>query len=363
MAMRILEIVSGRDVCGATVHTLQIAKELHRRGNMVYLLGRPGAWVLQQARAAGIPTLESELRRLPLHDLRAVARFCREQQIEVVLAHMSRANNFAVWLRRLTGVPAVLRAHAHTLHFHWRMADHIIAVSEQTRRYHMRYNRVPPHRISVVHGFIEPERLPLPDKAVRAQMRAELRLEPGAFVVGVVGNIIPRKGQIYLVRALPSIVREAPQVRVLLVGTVHPPRYGEQIRREIERLQLEPYVCWLGVRPDVPRLLQACDLYALPTLNDMLPMALLEAMWMGLPVLATRVGGIPEAVRDGIDGWLVPPRDPDALADALLMAIRQPDERARRAHNAHQRIAASFTAPQKVAEIEGILQKVAGSQV
>ncbi|MCS7065824.1 MAG: glycosyltransferase family 4 protein, partial [Fimbriimonadales bacterium] len=264
--MRILEIVSGRDACGATVYTLQITRELHRRGNEVYLLGRPGAWVLQQAEAAGIPTLESELRRFPFHDFRTVARFCREHDIEVILAHMSRANNFAVWLRRLTGIPAVLRAHTHTFHFHWRMADHIIAVSEQTRRYHMRYNRVPPHKISTVHGFIEPERLPLPDKNTRQQLRAELALPQEAFAVGVVGNIIPRKGQIYLIRALPQVVRETPQVRLLLIGQVHPPRYGEQVKHEIARLGVEQYVMWLGVRNDVPRLLQAMDLYALPTL-------------------------------------------------------------------------------------------------
>jgi glycosyltransferase involved in cell wall biosynthesis len=356
--MRILEIVSGRDACGATVHTLQIARGLHQRGNELYLLGRPGAWVLQQAREAGIPVLESELRRLPLHDLRTIARFCRERQIEVILAHMSRANNFAVWLSRLTGIPAVLRAHAHTLHFHWRMADHILAVSEQTRRYHMRYNRVPSHKISTVHGFIEPERLSLSDKNIRQQVRQELGLSPDAFVVGVVGNIIPRKGQLYLIRALPPVVREVPQLQVWLVGQVHPPRYGEQVQREIARLGLEPYVRWLGVRTDVPRLLMAMDLYALPTLNDMLPMALLEAMWMGLPILSTQVGGIPEAVRDGIEGWLVPPRDSAALTAALREAIHNPQERARRAHNAHQRIEEAFTASTKIPEIEAILKRV-----
>ncbi len=355
--MRILEIVSGRDACGATIHTLQIAKALHQRGHDLYLLGRPSAWVVQQAQAFGIPTLESDMRRLPLHDLRATARFCHEKGIEVVLAHMSRANNFAVWLSRLTGIPAVLRAHAHTLHFHWRMADHILAVSEETRRYHMRYNRVPPHKISTVHGFIEPERLTIADKNARQQVRMELGLEPSAFVVGVVGNIIPRKGQLYLVRALSQVVREAPQVRLLLIGQVHPPRYGRLIEREIARLGLEPYVRWLGVRRDVPRLLQAMDLYALPTLNDMLPMALLEAMWIGLPVLSTTVGGIPEVVRDGIEGWLVPPCAPDALARALLEAIEKPDERFRRAQNAHQRIVEQFTADQKVPEIEAILAR------
>jgi glycosyltransferase involved in cell wall biosynthesis len=166
-------------------------------------MSKPGAWVLQQAQQAGVPTVESCMRRLPLSDLKAAAQFVRENRIEVLLAHMSGANNFAVWLSRLARVPAVLRAHAHTLHFHWRMADHVIAVSEQTRLYHIRRNFVPPTRISTVHGFVDPARLVVPDKGVRQAVRAELGLSPTDFVVGVIGNIIPRKGQIYLVRALP----------------------------------------------------------------------------------------------------------------------------------------------------------------
>ncbi|MFN7016592.1 MAG: glycosyltransferase family 4 protein [Fimbriimonadales bacterium] len=356
--MRILEIVSGTTACGATVHTLQIAKELHRRGNAITLMGKPGAWVLEQARAGGVPTLESPLKRLPLRDLQAAARFVRENAIEVLLAHMSGANNFGVWLSRLARVPVVLRAHAHTMHFHWRMAHHIIAVSEQTRRYHITRNLVPPTRISTVHGFIDPARLDMPDKGARQAVRAELGLSPTDFVIGVIGNIIPRKGQIYLIRALPKVVARYPQVRVLLAGVVHPPRYGERVRREAEQLGVAAYVLWLGERKDVPRLLQALDLYALPTLNDMLPMAMLEAMWTALPILATRVGGIPEAITDGVDGWLVPPKDPDALANALLAIIEDPEERARRAQNAHQRVQQSFTVQLQVAKIEAILQQV-----
>jgi glycosyltransferase involved in cell wall biosynthesis len=88
--------------------------------------------------------------------------------------------------------------------------------------------------------------------------------------------------------------------------------------------RVSPHVLWLGERKDVPRLLQALDLYALPTLSDMLPMALLEAMWAELPILATTAGGIPEAITDGVEGWLVPPKDPDALARALIEIIERP---------------------------------------
>ncbi|GIV07393.1 MAG: glycosyl transferase [Fimbriimonadales bacterium] len=357
--MRILEIVSGTTACGATVHTLQIAKELHRRGNTITLMGKPSAWVIEQAREAGVPVLESRLKRLPLRDLKAAAQFVRAHEIEVLLAHMSGANNFAVWLSRLAKVPAVLRAHAHTVHFHWRMAHHIIAVSEQTRRYHITHNLVSPKRISTVHGFVDPTRLIVPDKGARASVRAELGLSPSEFVVGVIGNIIPRKGQLYLIRALPKVVGRHPNLRVLLVGVTHPLRYGERVRREAERLGVASHVLWLGERKDVPRLLQAIDLYALATLSDMLPMAMLEAMWAELPILATCVGGIPEAITDGIEGWLVPPKDPDALANALLEILTQPDERARRAHNAHQRVRHNFTVQPQVAQIEAILQTVA----
>jgi glycosyltransferase involved in cell wall biosynthesis len=94
--------------------------------------------------------------------------------------------------------------------------------------------------------------------------------------------------------------------------------------REAQRLGVAGHVLWLGERKDVPRLLQALDLYALPTLSDMLPMAMLEAMWAELPILATTAGGIPEAITDGVHGWLVPPKDPDALARALVGDYREP---------------------------------------
>lgn len=314
--------------------------------------------MIEPAQKAGVPVITSEMRRYTMRDFREIAHFCRENGVEVMLAHMSKANNFAVWLSRLTGIPAVLRAHSHRIHFHWRMADHVIAVSEQTRRFHIRWNRVPPHRISTVHGFIDPTRLEVSDKGVRQEVRAELGLAPTDFVVGVVGNIIPRKGQIYLVRALPEVVRYAPHVKVLLVGVVHPPRYGVVMRREIDRLQVGAHVLWLGERKDIPRLLHAMDVYCLPTLSDMLPLAMLEAMWAGLPIVATHAGGIPEAVDDGVEGWLVPPKDPHALAHALLEAITQPEERLRRGANAHARIERDFIVETQVAKIEAILQEV-----
>ncbi len=273
--MRILEIVSGVGVCGALVHTFQIAKELTRRGNRLILVARPNSWILDPARKAGVEVVENDLRRYTLRDFRAIRQLCQERGIEVILAHMSKANNFAVWLKYFVRLPVVLRAHSHRIHLHWHMADHIIAVSEQTRQFHIRYNRIPPHKISTVHGFIDPERLFVPDKGVRQAVRAELGLAPTDFVIGVVGNIIPRKGQLDLVRALPEIIPHAPNVKVLLVGIFHPPRFERRIRSEMAHPEIAPHILWLGERKDVPRLLQAMDLFCLPSHSDMLPLSLL----------------------------------------------------------------------------------------
>ncbi len=356
--MRILEITSGVGVCGALVHTFQIAKELTRRGNRLILVARPGSWILEPARKAGVEVVENDLRRYTLRDFRAIRELCKARGIEVVLAHQSKANNFAVWLKYFVRVPVVLRAHSHRLHFHWRMADHVIAVSEQTRQFHIRYNRVPPHKISTVHGFIDPERLFVPEKGVRQEVRTELGIAPTDFVIGTVGNIIPRKGQLYLIRALHEIVRHAPHVKVILAGIFHPPRFERQIRAEMAHPTIAPHILWVGERNDIPRLLQAMDLFCLPSLSDMLPLSLLEAMWASLPVVVTNAGGLPEAVSDGVEGWVVPPKDPRAIARAILEAIRDPKERARRGQNAHQRVANSFTVGSQVAKIEAILQQV-----
>jgi glycosyltransferase involved in cell wall biosynthesis len=184
--------------------------------------------------------------------------------------------------------------------------DYVIAVSEATRTFHRRYNLVRKSRIEVVHNFINDRWFHLPHPAHVAQWRLQLGIRPEQRLLGIVGDVIPRKGLIHLVRALPAVVRAVPDAQLLCAGFEHPD-YAPMVRAEAVRLGVAERITWMGARQDVENIMAAIDVYVLPSLEENLPLAILEAMASSRPVVATHVGGIPECVSHAQSGLLVPP--------------------------------------------------------
>jgi glycosyltransferase involved in cell wall biosynthesis len=149
-------------------------------------------------------------------------------------------------------------------------------------------------------------------------VRAELGIPDGVPLVGTVANFKPHKGQEHLLRAAAIVRRRIPDARFVLVGVG--PREG-QMRREADQLGLDGAVIFAGFRDDAPRVMRAFDVFVLPSENEGLPIALLEAMAQGRPVVATRVGGTPEVLQHGVQGLLVPPGSPEQLADAITTVL------------------------------------------
>jgi glycosyltransferase involved in cell wall biosynthesis len=121
-------------------------------------------------------------------------------------------------------------------------------------------------------------------------------------------------------------------------------------------MQLSEDVIFTGIRQDVPNILGLLDVFVLPSLWEGLPIALLEAMAAGLPVVATAVGGTPEVVVEGETGFLVPPRDPEALAEAILRLLREPDLRRRMGEAGRKRVAEHFSVEQMVQKTEALYE-------
>jgi glycosyltransferase involved in cell wall biosynthesis len=161
----------------------------------------------------------------------------------------------------------------------------------------------------------------LSQRADRGGVRRELGIGDDDVVIAYVGRLVPVKGCDVLAAAAPKIVTgigDGRSVRFLIAGDG--PR-KEALAVRVRRLGVGDRFCFLGFRDDVPRLLSACDLLVMPSINEGLGMSILEAMALSLPVVASRVGGIPEAVTDGVTGILVGPGRPDELAGACLELI------------------------------------------
>jgi glycosyltransferase involved in cell wall biosynthesis len=189
----------------------------------------------------------------------------------------------------------------------------------------------------------------------RDEVRSQLGVRPDEVLLGTVANYRPQKGYFDLLRAARRVIDAAVPVRFVALGRGP---LDEQIRTEHQRLGLGDRFHLAGYREDAVRVLAGCDGFVLASLFEGLPVAVMEALALGLPVVATAVGGIPECVRDGVEGLLVPPSRPDLLAEAVIDLARDPGRRARMGEAASER-ARRFDVGRAAREVEAIYREVA----
>lgn len=201
------------------------------------------------------------------------------------------------------------------------------AAAAGIRREHMTVipNGIPPSRSKRVHG---------------PGARLELGIKKNEVLILSVGRLVYQKGHEYLIQAMQSLVQDFRQARIVICGE-GPLR--KQLEAQIDRLSLGGLVQLVGNRMDIDRILDGADIFALPSRWEGLPVALLEAMDSGLPVVATRVEGVEEVIHNGAHGLLVPPEDARALAEALRALLAAPNLRRRLGKAAQARMRESYT--------------------
>jgi glycosyltransferase involved in cell wall biosynthesis len=227
-------------------------------------------------------------------------------------SHHGRIGDFPDWLTRL-----------HTWMVNSALASCLVVVSDRVRSDAVGSEGIKPDKIFVIANGIELSRQPL-DSSNRATLQNELDLPSGGLLALSVGRLTEQKGHSYLLEAIPAILEQYPDTVFAIAGDG--PLKAE-LEAKAERLGISKRVRFLGMRSDVPALLQIADVFAFPSLWEGLPIALLEAMGAGLPVIATQVEGVEEMIVDGENGLLAPPADVEALKTGLLRMLAQPDLR------------------------------------
>lgn len=195
----------------------------------------------------------------------------------------------------------------------YHLADAVFAISEEVREFYCRETGFPRARVQVIPNGMDVRRI---DEADAREVRAELDLAADDFVIGTVARLDATKNTITLARAFAQLRQDERDARLklLIVGD------GSERARLEEFLAaqgLQHAAIFTGLRQDVPRLLKAMNVFALPSLSEGMPITVLEAMAARLPVVATNVGALPQLVEEGITGWLVAPQQPAALAAKL----------------------------------------------
>jgi glycosyltransferase involved in cell wall biosynthesis len=283
----------------------------------------------------GIPITFLDAGRFDPRTIVRLIRLIRAYQIDVLHLQEFGASTLGRIAGLFTRTPSILHAHAEyttsavggypiPLRLIDRalgpLAARVVAVSHSVAEFcvtHMGFRR---QQVVVIHNPL-PRPVRGADEAVEAGLRRRYGLPADAPVIGAVSRFYPVKGIAFLVDAFARVLRVIPESRLLLVGD-GPER--DALESQARSLGIMEQVIFTGFQEDVEGHLRVCRVVALPSLHEGLPLAAIEALNAGVPIVASRVGGLPEVVSDGRTGFLVDPGNADAIADAVIRILRDP---------------------------------------
>lgn len=320
--MKVLHIEAGRHLYGGARQVLYLLEGLAARGIENVLACPEGSDIAREARPWARVIEMPMGGELDLMLMRRLRRLMDETRPDLVHVHSRRGVD--VWggiAARRAGIPAVLSRRVDNPEprwlAHWKYGQYarVIAISEGIRQVLLQEG-IPPEHVVTVRSAVDAA--PFLHACERDAFRESFGLPEHALALGVIAQLIPRKGHRHLLAILPEIVHRHPEVRVLLFGKgAHRP----QLERQVEQLGLAGHVLFTGFRDDLARWLPCLDLIVHPADMEGLGVSLLQASAASVPVIATRAGGIPEAVRDGETGLLVEPGDTRGLQEAILRLL------------------------------------------
>jgi glycosyltransferase involved in cell wall biosynthesis len=370
--IRVLHIITRLDVGGSTENTVISATRMPRAEfTSSVISGRtvdPPPQLTETLQAARVAWFQVPHLVRPVGlaiDLRAVWdiwRLVRRLRPDILHAHSSKAGFVGRLAARLAGVPHILYTpHGHVFQGYFspavtrrficmerlaaRWTDRIITLTDAEADQHLAL------RIGRREQFVTiPSGIDL-DRVITATPR---RLVPQGTIVGTVARLAPVKGHRYLLDAIPTILERCPEARFVLIGD------GEMrpgLEEQACKLGLGDRITFAGYLEDVPSVLAGLDIFVLPSLNEGMGRVLVMAMALGKPIVATRVGGVPELLGDGEAGMLVPPGNPAAIAAAVNTLLADPP-RARALGEAGRRRAPRYSAEAMISALAKVYREV-----
>jgi L-malate glycosyltransferase len=302
---------------------------------------------------------------LPLsktYDLRALRAafqmrgFLERQQIRIVQTFFESSDLWAgavtkmmskaklIWSRRDMGI---LRSGKHAVAYRLLsdVPDAVFAVSEQVRRHCIEVDGIDPERVLTIYNGLDLAAWKSVPKADKAS---------GRFVISTVGNVRRVKGHDVLIRAAAVVVAHSPEVSFRIAGEVLEPDYFAELQALVRELNLVDHVHFMGGVTDLREFLSSADIFVLPSRSEGFSNAIVEAMALSLPVVATNVGGNAEAVEDGVSGFVVPSEDPAAMAVVIARLLEDPVRAKAMGEAGKALVAEKFT-------IEAMMDQVTGA--
>ena len=367
MKIKILHITKIRAICGSENHLAALLKGLDKQRFEVHY-----CILAESQHLSVLPEYTTRLEEagvnvsvVVMHKyvnvrlLWKLRNYMARHQFHIVHTHLIHADLYGTLAAKFAAVPVIISSRHNDDKFrrsrgviylnkilaHWH--DRVIVISHWIGKFLQEVEGIPPRKIVPIHYGLQPETLAA--QADTSYVRREFQIPDQTPVIGTIGRLTEQKGHIYLLRAITQVRKYFPDIRVLLVGD------GE-LRKELEQqtysLGIATNVIFTGYRTDAARLLSGFDFLVFPSLWEGFGLILLEAMALKKAIVASRVSAIPESVLDGETGLLVPPKDPERLAQAMLTLLRDPDLARNMGENGYTRLQKNFSVQKMIAATE-----------
>ena len=339
---------------------------LREMGHAALLVCQPGARLGIRASEAGFPVTHIKMRgSLDLSAILALRRFMGEQAIDIVNTHSGRDTQLAGMAARSLGLfggkrPRIVRTRHLALPItskfsYVTLPDHVVTVSHHVGEYLISAG-VPADHITAVPTGIDLSRYLGNENG--GSLRAELGLPADVPLIGTVAILRRKKGHAELLEAVPLVLARFPEAHFVFAGDGP---QQQNLEQRISELGLQGKVHMLGLRRDVVNVLQSLDLFVLPTHQEALGTAFIEAAAVGIPAIGTRVDGVPEAIADGETGLLVPLEDSSAIAAAIIALLADPARRRAMGEAAQARVRKLYSREVMVQNMLALYQRLLGA--
>ncbi len=375
----VLHAITKLELGGAQENTLYTLQNLSRERYNLFLAANDEGILIEKAKELrGVKTffIPELIRPInPIKDLIALLRlfrFCKREKIDIIHTHSSKAGILGRWAARLAKVPII----THTIHG-WgfypgqnplkrglfiflermtgRITDRLIAVSRANIKTGIENRIGEKEKYTLIRSGIKLLEFQNVEGNI-AEKKKELGLEEDTKVVAMIACFKPQKAPLDFIRVAKRVIEKKPKTQFLLIGD------GElkaAIERLIKELNLEKKVILTGWRRDIPQILKVIDVLALTSRWEGLPRVFPEAMASGLPIVATEVDGAPEAVEEGVNGFLVSVGDIEGMAERIITLLDNPERAEGMGRKGREKVFPEFDIDLMVKKIDNLYQELA----
>lgn len=361
--------LSGQMLGGGQRSLLLLLERLDRRKYNPFLVCPSEGDLIQKAKKLDIETAVIKMPRIKSLNIFSTAatvlkfkEFIKKKNVDLIHTDSPRQALYAGRAAKATGIPLIWHVRVSTPEkrsfekYLFNHAHKVIAVSQAVSQ---RFERFPLAQEKVV---VIPNGVDLTEfvrKSPDKKVKEEFDIQEGEILVGTLGQLIPGKGQEILLKAASLVLKHIPQAKFLVVGDGNR-AYREKLEELSKNLGLSGTIVFTGYREDIPRIMNTLDIVVLPSTTHLegLSRVIIEAMASSKPVIATDSGGNPEAVDDETTGFLVPPEDPNRLAESILKLIENKTKRTQMGEAGRKRAEKLFDIEKNVLRIEKVYEEL-----